>query len=105
MLSLIWESLIVRSDNKLLSSLVSVLFQCFDSVDWVTGSASTCEISLTGNPHSSSLENLWGPILTWSNRQKNRTVKQKTKSTFVIIVIVMITIVVVAPCGLQGCKN
>jgi len=51
----------------------TVIFQCFDTVGWVTGRASACKSSASTILNSLVLLT----VLTWSNLTWNGTVKQK----------------------------
>ena len=51
--------------------------QCFDAVGLVTGSVSGLSESCLSSPKDFSLVVFGGPGLTWSNRWKNRPVKQE----------------------------
>jgi len=58
-----------------------MVIECFDTVVWMSGRDSVCKKPGTSNPEDTSLEELWGSCLTWSNLWKTRPVKNQKWKT------------------------
>jgi len=57
-----------------------IFVQCFDTVGWVTGGASDLKKSCTSMSPNVLLSAIFdGPGLAWSDLQKNRLAKRKSK--------------------------